>query len=295
MSATAQVTTLAPPAAPVNVTVTANSSTAVTVSWSETIPPNGLPIQSYTIFAGTSPTGLTQVATQGASPFINTGLSPNTTYYYAIEATDTQRDVSPMSSVAQGATAPLPAAPVNVGASANSSTSVTVTWSESIPANGLPIQYYSIWRGTSPTGLTQVSTRSASPFTDMSAVANTTYYYAVEAVDTAADVSPMSATAQVTTAATPAAPANVTATANAGTSITVSWSETIPPNGLAIPYYYIFRGTSPTALTKLATRSTTQFIDTTTTANTTYYYAIEAADTGGDVSPMSATAQATAN
>ena len=291
MSALAQVTTLSPPAAPVNVVATANSETKVTVTWSENIPPGGLPIQTYTIFRGTSPTSLTQETVRSASPFVDAAASPNTIYYYAIEATDTGQDVSPMSAPAQVSTPATPAAPVNVGATATSGTGVTVTWSENIPANGLPIKYYNVLRGTSPTGLSQVATRSASPFVDTGASPNTTYYYAAEAVDTGAGVSPMSAMAQVATPPMPAAPANLGAAANSGTQVTVTWSENIPANGLPIKYYTIFRGTSPTGLAQLATRSTTQFVDTGVSANTTYYYAIEAVDTGADVSPASAPAQ----
>jgi chitin-binding protein len=199
MSALAQVTTLSPPAAPVNVVATANSETKVTVTWSENIPPGGLPIQTYTIFRGTSPTSLTQETVRSASPFVDAAASPNTIYYYAIEATDTGQDVSPMSAPAQVSTPATPAAPVNVGATATSGTGVTVTWSENIPANGLPIKYYTIFRGTSPTGLAQLATRSTTQFVDTGVSANTTYYYAIEAVDTGADVSPASAPAQVAT------------------------------------------------------------------------------------------------
>jgi fibronectin type 3 domain-containing protein len=294
MSATVNVTTPPLPAAPVNVGATASSSTQVTVTWSENIPPHGLPIQNYTIFRGTSPAGLTKLTTRTASPFIDTGAPPNTTYYYGIEANDTGHGVSPMSAPpAQVTTLPLPAAPVNVVPTVNSSTEVTVTWSENIPPNGLPIKYYYIFRGTSPTGLTKLATRTASPFVDTGDSPNTTYYYAIEAIDTSYDVSPMSATAQVTTPPMPAASANVVATANSSTADTVTWSESIPTNGLPIKYYYIFRGTSPTGLANLATRTASPFIDTGVSANTTYYYAIEAVDTGGDVSPLSATAQVT--
>jgi fibronectin type 3 domain-containing protein len=282
------------PAAPVNVVPTANSSTQVTVTWSEIIPTNGLPIKYYYMFRGTSPNGLTNLATRTASPFIDTGASPSATYYYAIEAIDTSYNVSPMSATVNVTTPPLPAAPVNVGATASSSTQVTVTWSENIPPYGLLIQNYTIFRGTSPAGLTKLTTRTASPFIDTGAPPNTTYYYGIEANDTGHGVSPMSAPpAQVTTLPLPAAPVNVVPTVNSSTEVTVTWSENIPPNGLPIKYYYIFRGTSPTGLTKLATRTASPFVDTGDSPNTTYYYAIEAIDTSYDVSPMSATAQAT--
>src|ERR1039458_2447713 len=98
---------------------------------------------------------------------------------------------------AQVTTLPLPAAPANVVATVDSSTQVTVTWSENIPTNGLPIKYYFLDRGTSPSGLTKLATRAASPFVDTGDSPNPTYYYEIEAIDTSYDVSPMSATAQV--------------------------------------------------------------------------------------------------
>jgi hypothetical protein len=93
----------------------------------------------------------------------------------------------------------MPAAPVGVTATANSATKVTVTWTESVPPGGLPILNYSILRGTSPGILTQLAYRVASPFVDTEVSPGTTYYYAIEAIDSGQDVSPMSATAQVTT------------------------------------------------------------------------------------------------
>ena len=286
----AQVTTPPTPAASVNVMATPNNGTAVTVSWSENTPANGLPIQYYNIFRGMSPTGLTALASRPASPFVDTGLSPNTSYYYAIQAVDTSGDVSAMSAPpAQVTTPPTPAAPVNVGVSPNNGTAVTVTWSESIPANGLQIQYYNILRGTSPTALAALTKAPASPFIDIAASPNTTYYYAIQAVDTGGDVSAMSAPpAQVTTPPMPAAPVNVGATPNNGSAVTVTWSENIPANGVQIQYYNIFRGTTPTGLTALTKGPASPFIDIGASPNTTYYYAIQAVDTGGDVSAMSA-------
>ena len=215
-------------------------------------------------------------------------LTANTPYYFEIVAVDTSNDDSAPSEQITVTTLPLPAAPVNVVPTVNSSTRVTVTWTENIPTGGLPIKYYYIFRGTSPTGLANVGTRTTPEFIDTTVSPDTTYYYAIEAIDTSLNVSPMSATEHVTTPATPAAPVNVVPTANSATKVTVTWSENIPANGLPIKYYYIFRGTSPTALTNVATRTTAEYIDDTVSASTTYYYAIEALDTDMDVSPQSA-------
>jgi fibronectin type 3 domain-containing protein len=282
------VTTLPLPAAPVNVVPTANSTTQVTLTWTENIPPGGLPIKYYSVFRGPSASNLTRFANSVSSPYVNTGLSQGTTYFYALEAVDSALDVSPMSTPVSVTTLAPPAAPVNVVATANSTTKVTVTWTENIPSGGLPIKYYYVFRGPSPTGLTNVATRTTAQYIDTTVVAGGTYYYAVEAVDTAMDVSAQSAPpVAVTTPAAPAAPVNVAATANSATQVTVTWTENVPTGGLPIKFYYIFRGTSPTSLTNVATRTTAQYVDTTVVAGATYYYAVEAVDNDLDTSPQS--------
>jgi fibronectin type 3 domain-containing protein len=291
MSAPAGVTSFSLPAAPVSVVATANAGTQVAVSWSETIPPNGLPIQSYTILRGPSATGLTKLTTQSGSTFTDNGVSPNNTYYYGIEATDTEQEVSAMSATAQVATPALPAAPISVVATANSSTEITVTWSETIPPGGLPIQMYTIFRGTAPTVLNQLTTRSASPLQDTSVSPGITYYYAIEATDTSQEVSPMSGRAYATPPPLPAAPAGLVATANSSTRVTLTWSENIPSKGLPIQYYTVFRGTSPATFIILASTSATTFVDNGAAADTGYYYGVEATDTDKDVSSMSASVQ----
>jgi len=215
-------------------------------------------------------------------------LTPNTTYYFEIVAADTGHDDSTPSVQIAVTTLPLPAAPA-VAATVNSATRITIAWSETIPPSGLPIQYYNVFRGTSPSGMTQVTTRTASPYIDMAAAPNTTYYYAVQAVDTGKDPSSMSAAATAKTSAMPAAPV-VAASASSTTKVTATWTESLAPNGLAIQYYNVFRGTSPGSMAQVATRTASPYIDTTVAPNTNYYYAIEAVDAGGDVSPMSATA-----
>jgi fibronectin type 3 domain-containing protein len=104
-----------------------------------------------------------------------------------------------MSGRAYATPPPLPAAPAGLVATANSSTRVTLTWSENIPSKGLPIQYYTVFRGTSPATFIILASTSATTFVDNGAAADTGYYYGVEATDTDKDVSSMSASVQIST------------------------------------------------------------------------------------------------
>ena len=187
----------------------------------------------------------------------------------------------------------MPSAPTSFFASGPAATQISLTWQWAPPPGGLPIARYLIDCGTSPTNLTQIGIATSPTYTYWSASAATQYYCQVIAVDSANDDSQPSSLVTVTTPPMPSAPVQVVVTATYSTVVTVTWSEIIPPNGLPIQSYTIFWGTSPTGLTKLAQRTTTSFTDASVSPDTTYYYAIEATDTGGDVSAMSATAQVT--
>jgi fibronectin type 3 domain-containing protein len=198
MTPVASATTLLLPNPPTNV-AGAPTPTTVALTWQETAQPGGLPVGYYQVYVGTTPGELAKVVTTTATSYTATSLNANTTYYFEIVAVDTAYDNSAPSSQISVTTLSMPAAPVNIVATANASAVVTVTWSENIPANGLPIQSYNIFRGTSPTSLIELPARTGSPFFDTGASPNATYYYAVEAVDKAQNVSPLSAASQVTT------------------------------------------------------------------------------------------------
>ncbi len=112
----------------------------------------------------------------------------------------------------------------------------------------------------------------------------------VEAVDTANNDSQPSNEVAVTTPPMPNAPTNLQATNDTDTKVVITWSETLPPNGLQIKSYSIFRAATAAGLIgskAVATRTTASYTDLTVKSGQTYYYAVEATDSGGDVSPMS--------
>jgi fibronectin type 3 domain-containing protein len=285
--ATVAVTTLAPPSTPTNLVATPASSVRVGLTWSAST--GGMPIASYHVYRGSSASNLAQISATTATSFTDTTVSPATTYYYAVQATDTGGDLSPMSSTVTAVVPALPAAPTAVTAAANSGSKVTVNWSEATA--GMPIASYRVFRGSSPSNLSQVATTTATSYIDTSVSASTTYYYAAEAVDTGGDVSPMSTTVAVTTPGLPSVPANVAATAPSAVKVSVTWLAST--GSLPIASYRVFRGSSASSLVQAATRATTSYTDTTVSPATLYYYAVEAVDTAGDVSPMSADVQVT--
>ena len=278
-----------------NLVATVVSPQEISLSWSAPTTTTGL--SQYLIYAGNSLTNLQQIAVRpsGTTTYNNMYLAPGTTYYYGIVAVEQGID-APMSSPAYATTLPLPTPPSNVTGTASSPTKVVLTWQEFLQPNGLPISTYQVFKGTASGDLTKLGSVLApsTTYTATSLSASSTYYFEIQAVDSGHDDSPPSNQISVTTLPMPAAPGSVAAKAVSATKVTVSWTETIPPGGLSIQDYNVYRGSSPTALTtKLGATTGLSYTDSTATKGTTYYYGVEATDTGQDVSLMSAPAAVT--
>ena len=198
MSPVVGVTTLALPSPPTNLTAVPVSTSAMQLTW--TAGSSGLPVVEYKIFRGTAPSSLVQIATKGSgTSYKDYDLTPATKYYYAVEEADQYGNVSGMSAVASGTTLALPSPPASVTAVAISKAQVLVSWTAA--KSGMPLLHYQVFRGTSPSTLIQLAVLSPTTLSlnNYSVTPNTTYYYGVESVDSAGNISPMSSVAQVTT------------------------------------------------------------------------------------------------
>src|ERR1039457_2741532 len=287
MSTIVAATTLALPSPPAKLAATPVSTSGMGLTWSAG--PSGMPITGYYIFRGTSPSSLTHVGTTAATAYSDYSLTPGTTYYYAVEEFAQFGNVSPMSAVVPATTLALPSPPAMPVATPITTAEIGLTWSAG--PSGMPIAGYYVFRGTSRSNLTQVGTWTATTLNDYHLAPATTYYYAVEEVDKSGNVSPMSPVVAATPLTLPTAPAKLVATPVSTSGIGLTWSA--GPSGMPITGYYIFRGTTPSSLTEVAIRGTTAFTDYPLTPGTTYYYAVEEFAQGGNVSPMSAVVPAT--
>lgn len=281
------VTVLALPSPPIGLTATAASIKQINLSWAAG--PSGMPISSYKIFRGSSPDSLTVLVTTKNTTFSDKNLTASTTYYYAVEEVDSGGNVSPLCGPVWATTIALPQAPTGVSGAATANKQITVSWTPG--PSGLSIAAFRMFRGATASSLTQVAQSAGSPYVDKSVAVGTTYYYGVEEVDSAGNVSPMSAIVLVSSWGPPSAPVNVSATAVSPEEIDLAW--TAGPSNLAVASYKLFRGTSPSNLAQIATTAVGSYNNKGLIAGTTYYYAVEEVDSAGNVSPLSAVVQAT--
>jgi hypothetical protein len=240
----------APPAAPTLVSPT-NTSTVSNITPSLTWNPS-VNATSYTTNVSTSNTfgslAVNQTTASTSYSVPNAVLSYNTTYYWRVRASNANGN-SAWSTVWSFKTpnAPVPAAPTGLYGVANSSTQITLAWSQGGANN--PIQ---VWRRTANTNYALVTTTAAgaTSYVNTGLTAATTYNYYVIATN-ASGSSPRSNTATVTTMA--AAPVTVPAAP----------TLTAPINGVLVP------NTTPTMQWAASTGATSYTVQISTNSGFT--------------------------
>ena len=161
--------------------------------------------------------------------------------------------------------------------------SVALSWNVPL-AGGSPLTRFTVYRGTSPTNLTQRVTLGTltTSWTDTLVTAWTRYYYQVTATNLSGESMRSALVSAIPTgpAIAPAAPV-VAATATPNQA-ELSW--TVPAeNGSPLTGYNVYRGTSPSPTTLVATLgvAATVFTDPGRTNGVTYYYRVRAANSVG--------------
>lgn len=185
------------PTAPSNVQATPVSQSQINLTW--TVSADNVSVNRYIVRRN----GV-EVGSSFTPSFSDTGLSPGTTYSYRIVAVDGASNVSTESTPAASATtlapdtAP-PTVPTSLTATAQSSTSILLTWEPS--TDNIGVTGYRVYRGGVLAGSTTVTN-----FTSTGLNSETEYTYTVSAVDGGGNESAQSGAASATTEVAPALP-----------------------------------------------------------------------------------------
>src|SRR5213592_1023495 len=131
-----------PPSVPTGLTASAVSSSQINLSWAASSDLVG--VTGYRVYRGG-----TQIATTTTTSFTNTGLSPSTTYSYAVAAFDAAGNLSAQSSPASATTPAAPdttppSVPTGLTASAVSSSQINLSWVAS--SDNVGVSGYRVFR-----------------------------------------------------------------------------------------------------------------------------------------------------
>ncbi len=264
-----------PPASPASLSATPGNNSA-SLSWTAS------GSATYDVFRNETGcnAGFTKLVTgQTGTTFSDPNVANGLTYFYQVTAFPSGNEACaslPSTCVSVTPTAGTctpPAAPTGVTATATGQSTATVSWTASSGATS-----YKIFRATTSGGpYTQVGTTSSTSFADSGLTCGTTYFYVVTASNGSCDSgnsAQASTTTSTCTCTPPAAPTGVATSGATQTGLTVSWSASSGATS-----YKVFRSTtSGGPYTQVGTTSSTSFVDSGLTCNTTYFYVVTASN-----------------
>ncbi len=268
------------PSTPLNLVASGTTQTTTNLTWNAAT--DNVGVTGYNIYQG-----VTLIATSVTNSFPVIGLSPATSYTFAVSAKDAAGNESGQSAsafVTTLAPAPDTTAPTTptLTASGTTFTATNLSWTAS--TDNVAVTGYDVFKD----GVFLAST-AATTYVAGSLLASTTYSFYVQAKDAAGNVSAASNTASVTTL-TPdtTAPSAPTLTASGTTQTTTNLSWTGATDNVSVTGYDVYQG----GIFKAATTTTTYLV-TGLSASTAYTFTVRAKDAAGNVSANSNTVSVT--
>ncbi|QIP12716.1 fibronectin type III domain-containing protein [Spirosoma aureum] len=269
--------TQAPPVgAPQNLAATVASTTQINLTWTGVSGTTTYQLER-------SPNGNDNWAkiadpVGNATSYTDTGLTPNTSYYYRLRAV-IGGNTGPYSNVANASTPDVPpAAPARLSATVISFSQINLQWAD-LSGNEAGFQLERSPNGVdSWTKITDLGTDVTS-YSDQVLSPQTHYYYRVRAVN-AAGPSPYSNTADATTpVGPPGTPQNLVTSAVSITQINLTWNTVSTAVNVLIERSL----TGNDGWTQIASVSgdATAYEDKNLTQNTRYYYRIRGTNASG--------------
>jgi hypothetical protein len=188
------------PSAPTALIAQANAATKVTLYWKTAT--DNVGVAKYNVLRNGAVIGSVSGTT---TTYIDTTTAASTQYAYTVIALDAANNASSPSNTATITTPAIPdtaapTAPASFAAKPASSYQVNLSWLASTDTGGSGLKGYYIYRNGIKLNTTPLATTS---YGDATASPNTTYTYAVQAVDGAGNVSALASSTAKTAALTP--------------------------------------------------------------------------------------------
>ncbi len=177
------------PSSPKGLALSSADLTTITLAWADST--DNVGVTGYEIYRSTNGTLGPLLGTSTTNGYQDTTATVGTVYTYAVKALDQAGNTSWRSNLATGSTSAAtdserPSTPTGLQAEL-ANADVTLDWNDS--TDNVGVTGYEIYRSTDGTLGPLLGTSSTSDFQDTTAVAGTTYSYAVKAVDEAGNTS----------------------------------------------------------------------------------------------------------
>lgn len=246
------------------------------------------PGQSMTFVANNGLTGTPYwLATEGSRQ-ISTMVDDQN---LIVETDETNNTLATSLTVSKPPDTQAPSVPSGLNASAINATRVNLSWTASTDDVGVA----GYWVSRNGVAIAKLVGTPLS-YSDTNVAPSTAYSYSVAAYDVAGNSSAYSTAVSVTTPAlldttAPSAPTALSAAPASQTQINLSW--TASTDNVGVTGYDIYRATSSSATTKIASVTTTSYGNTGLTASTAYTYYVIARDAANLQSVQSTSVSAT--
>jgi hypothetical protein len=280
-----------PPAAPSGLNAVPVSSSRIDLTWADSSDSeDGFRVERS--LSATS--GFAQIASVGAdaTSYSSTGLSADTTYYYRVRTYNSAGN-SGYSNTASATTAQVaPAAPSGLNAASVSASQIDLVWADnSDNESGFKVQ-----RSLSATsGFAQIVTvgASATSYSDSGLAADTTYYYRVNAYNSAGNSGYSNTASAITTQVAPAAPSGLNAASASSSQIDLTWADN-SDNEDGFRVERSLSAASGFAQIASVGANATSYSNAGLSTDTTYYYRVRAYNSAGNSAYSNTTSATTA-
>ncbi len=263
------------PSTPTGLAITQRTQTSIGLAWQPATDDIG--VDGYDIMRDGNVVG--QV-TGADTAYLDSDLTPQTSYEYAVRARDAAGNVSPASDVVSATTLAVgdtiaPSVPTGLALEALTTTEAHLTWQPSTDDVG--VAGYHVYRDGQP--IATVSDGSTD-YRDSGLTDATGYSYTVDSYDGDGNASALSAALQVTTpdGHAPTVPAGLAAAAISPSQVDLSWNAST--DNVGVDSYVVYRDDNP-----IATVTGLSYSDTGLDAESEYSYQVSAVDAAGNPSP----------
>ena len=291
-SRTASATTRAAvPDAPTNLTATASGQAQINLSWRAPLRDGGARLTGYRVeWSATGGTPWNVLTSRHTSTtYMHRGLSPATTRYYRVSATNPVGTGDPSNVASATTESGVPGVPRNLTAVESGSSRINLSWSAPISDGGSRITGHKIEvssNGGRTWSVEEDDTRSSSTtYAHTGLESGTTWHYRVSAINSEGTGEPSNVASATTDIGAPRAPTSLSAVASGESQIRLSWAPPSDDGGARIIGYRIdvstTRGSSWTVLNGNTGSITTAYTHSNLPPGSTRTYRVAAINSQG--------------